>query len=318
MHFSLLSCSQHTQQSNEDFKQWRDYLGDAGRRHYSALEQINSDNVHQLEVAWTYHSGDTDPEGYIQCSPIVVGKVIYATSPRLKVFALNAATGKELWTFDPFAGTEEKSFTRGLSYWEDGEDKRILFTADKFLYALNASTGLPVEDFGAKGKVDLTKGLGRNIDNLSYSFHAPGTVYKDLIIMGAITSEGLPAAPGHIRAFDIRTGKQQWIFHTIPQPGEYGYHTWEDSTAYRFIGGVNNWSGMTLDQERGIVFVPLGSASYDFYGGNRKGANLFANCLLALDARTGKRIWHFQTVHHDIWDRARPRTSLLSFNNSRG
>lgn len=294
-----------------DLREWRHYLGDPGRTHFSALDQINQDNVEQLEVAWVYQSGDEDPESYIQCSPIVVDNVLYATSPQLKVFAVDAATGKELWKFDPFEGTDDKSFTRGLAYWEEGNDRRILFSAEHLLYALDAETGKPVPSFGKDGTVDLTQGLGRNIEGLAYKYHAPGTIYKNLIIMGALNSESLPAAPGHIRAFDIRSGEQKWIFHTIPRPGEFGYDTWEDTTAYQFIGGANNWTGMTLDESRGIVFIPTGSASFDFYGGNRKGANLFANCLLALNAETGERIWHFQGVHHDIWDRDFPAPPTL-------
>lgn len=297
--------------SAEHFQEWQHYLGDPGRRHYSSHDQINKDNVSQLEMAWVYNSGDADSNSYIQCNPLVVDEVLYATSPRLKVFALNAATGEEIWKFDPFAGTDQKGFTRGLSFWQEGEDKRILFTAERYLYAVDAETGQPVSSFGEGGKVDLTRGLGRDIEGLTYINRAPGTIYKNLIIMGSLNSEALPAAPGHIRAFDVRTGEQKWIFHTIPQPGQYGYETWEDTTAYKFIGGANNWTGMTLDEERGVVYVPTGSASFDFYGGNRKGANLFANCLLALDAETGERLWHFQAVHHDIWDRDLPAPPTL-------
>lgn len=310
--FLLTSCqTEQRQTENQNFREWQHYMGDPGRTHYSSLEQINKENVQELEVAWVYHSGDADPDSYIQGSPIVVGDVLYGTSPRLKVFAVDAATGKEIWKFDPFAGTDKKGFTRGISHWKSGEEERIFFTAERFLYALDARTGKPAEDFGTDGKVDLSRGLGRDIEGLSYSFRGPGTIHKDLIIMGALTSENLPAAPGHIRAFDVRSGAQQWIFHTIPQPGEMGHESWEDSTAYQFIGGANNWSGLTLDEERGILFAPLGSASFDFYGGNRKGANLFANCLLALEAETGKYLWHFQAVHHDLWDRDLPTPPSL-------
>ena len=288
-------------------------MGDAGRTHYSSLDQINVANVSQLEVAWEYHAGvqGKGDANYIQCNPLVVENTLYGASPGLKIFAVDAATGQEKWVFNPFAGTDKASFTRGLAYWAEGEEERILFTADRYLYALDALTGQPVPSFGDSGRVNLGQGLGRNIDQLDYKYHAPGVVYQDMIILGALNGERLPAAPGHIRAFDVRTGEQRWIFHTLPQPGEYGYDTWEDTTAYRTIGGANNWSGMTLDEERGIVFVPLGSASFDFYGGNRKGANLFANCLLALDAATGERRWHFQSVHHDIWDRDLPAPPTL-------
>ncbi len=310
----LGSCqSRVASEQPAEYHTWSSYMGDPGRTHYSSLDEINSGNVGQLAVAWEYHAGvqGTGEANYIQCNPLVVDTTLFAVAPGLKVFAVHAATGQEQWVFNPFEGTDETSFTRGLAYWTDGEEARILFTADRYLYALDAQTGQPVTTFGAGGKVDLGQGLGRNVNNLAYRYHAPGVVYQDLIILGALTAERLPAAPGHIRAFDVRTGAQRWIFHTIPQPGEHGYDTWEDTTAYQTIGGVNNWSGMTLDEARGIVFVPLGSAAFDFYGGNRKGANLFANCLLALDATTGERIWHFQTVHHDLWDRDLPTPPTL-------
>ncbi len=293
------------------YQSWSHYMGDPSRTHYSSLGQINRDNVQNLEVAWTYASGDIGEDNYIQCNPLVVDTILYGASPGMKIFAVHAATGKRIWEFNPFEGTDQVSFTRGLAYWADGEDRRLLFSAEEKLYALNALTGKPVNNFGTQGYIDLREGLGRDVEGLSYRYHAPGTIYQDLIVMGALNSERLPAAPGHIRAFNIRTGEQAWIFHTIPQPGQPGYETWEDSTAYQFIGGVNNWTGMTLDEERGIVFVPLGSAAFDFYGGNRKGANLYANSLVALNAQTGERIWHFQTVHHDIWDRDLPAPPTL-------
>ena len=311
---ALVGCRSQTSSEHPlEYHAWDNYLGDAGRTHYSSLDEINVSNVDQLEVAWEYHAG-TQGEGeatYIQCNPLVVENTLFAVSPGLKVFAVDAATGREKWVFNPFEGTDETSFTRGLAYWTDGQAGRILFTADRYLYAVDASTGQPVASFGQGGKVNLGRGLGRNIGELAYRYHAPGAVYQDLIILGSLNAERLPAAPGHIRAFDVRTGEQRWIFHTIPQPEEYGYDTWEDPTAYQTIGGVNNWSGMTLDEGRGIVYVPLGSAAFDFYGGNRKGANLFANCLLALNAETGERIWHFQTVHHDVWDRDLPSPPTL-------
>ena len=311
---ALIGCqSRMASEQSVEYQSWNNYLGDAGRTHYSSLDEINLGNVSQLEVAWEYHAGVQGEGGatYIQCNPLVVGSTLFAVSPGLKVFAVNAATGQEKWVFNPFEGTDETSFTRGLAYWTNGNEERILFTADRYLYAVDAHTGQPVTSFGEGGKVNLGRGLGRNIDELAYKYHAPGVVYHDLIILGSLNAERLPAAPGHIRAFDVRTGEQRWIFHTIPQPEEFGYDTWEDPTAYQTIGGVNNWSGMTLDEGRGIVYVPLGSAAFDFYGGNRKGANLFANCLLALDAKTGERIWHFQTVHHDIWDRDLPAPPTL-------
>ncbi|WPP51604.1 outer membrane protein assembly factor BamB family protein [Catalinimonas niigatensis] len=308
----LSSCTQEksdfSREEQANYTEWSSYLGDPGRSHYSLLNQINKKNVSTLEVAWTYHAGQQGKGGanYIQANPLIVNDILYGVSPGLKVFAVNAANGTKIWEFNPYEGTDRGSFTRGLVFWEDDEDQRILFSADQYLYALDATNGKLISDFGKKGRIDLTEGLGREVKSLDYRYHTAGAVYKDLIIMGALNSERLPAAPGHIRAFNIRTGKQEWIFNTIPQPGEFGYDTWEDQTAYQSIGGANNWAGMTVDEEREIVFVPTGSAAFDFYGGNRKGNNLFANSLLALDANTGKRIWHFQTVHHDLWDRDLP------------
>ena len=293
------------------FREWQRYLGDPGRTHYSSLDQINRSNVSNLKVAWTYHSGNSNTEGYLQSSPLVIDEFLYSSSPHGKVFALNAATGEEIWSFNPFAGTDKTEITRGLNYWKEGEDKRILFTAGSYLYALDAETGELVNSFGKNGKVGLTQGLGRDITGLRYQNRSPGAVYEDLVILGSLNSESLPSAPGHIRAFDVRTGEQKWIFHTIPHPGEYGYDTWEDTTAYKFIGGANNWAGMALDEEKGIAYVPTGSAAYDYYGGNRKGKNLFANSLIALDAETGERLWHFQAVHHDLWDRDLPAPPTL-------
>ncbi len=298
-------------QSATNYESWSSYLGDPARTHYSSLGQVNRDNVQNLEVAWTYASGDIGENNYIQCNPLVIDTILYGASPGMKIFAVQAATGERIWEFNPFQGTDQVSFTRGLAYWADGQDRRLIFSAEEKLYALDALTGKPLANFGDKGYIDLREGLGRDVEGLSYRYHAPGTIHEDLIIMGALNSERLPAAPGHIRAFNIRTGEQAWIFHTIPQPGQPGHETWEDSTAYKFIGGVNNWTGMTLDEERGIVFVPLGSAAFDFYGGNRKGANLYANSLVALNAQTGEKIWHFQTVHHDIWDRDLPSPPTL-------
>ena len=288
---------------------WPSYLGGPGSSQYSSLGQINKQNVAQLQIAWEYRTGDARRGGgsQIQCNPIVIDGVLYATSPALKVFALDAATGEERWSFDPYAdgGRVGASVNRGVAYWSDGPEERILSTAGLFLYALDAKTGSPSRGFGQDGRVDLRNGLGRDASRLSVSANTPGIVYEDLLILGARVSEGLPAAPGHIRAYDVRTGSIEWIFHTIPQPGELGYDTWPED-AYTRTGGVNAWAGMSIDRERGIVYAPTGSAAYDFYGGDRAGANLFANSLLALDAKTGKRIWHFQAVHHDIWDRDLP------------
>lgn len=290
---------------------WANYGGTKENTHYSSLTTIDTSNVQNLQVAWTYHTGDADTAHHsqIQCNPIIVNGVLYGTSPGLKLFAVEAATGKQLWSFDPADTTQQKEVirfilnnNRGVTYWAKDNDQRILYTAGSWLFAVNAQTGKLIDSFGNKGRVDLHDGLGRNVNDLYVIATSPGIIYKDLYILGSRVDEGPAAAPGHIRAFDVRTGKQQWIFHTIPQPGEKGYETWDDPNAWQHIGGANSWSGFTLDEDRGILFAPTGSASPDFYGGKRKGQNLFANCLLALDAATGKYIWHFQFVHHDLWD----------------
>jgi quinoprotein glucose dehydrogenase len=295
---------------------WPFHGGDPGHRQYSDLDQIDTTNVARLRVAWTYRAGDARADrSQIQCEPIVVGSVLYGTSPGLKLFALDAATGKPLWVFDPFKGvTDELSslgVNRGLVYWEDGPDKRILFAAGQRLYAVDATKGVPVKTFGSGGSVDLREGLGRDVAGLYVLSNTPGGLYRDLLILGTRVSEGPgPSAPGHIRAYDVRTGRIRWTFHTIPWPGEVGYDTWPDD-AWKRVGGANAWSGISVDVERGLVFLPTGSAAFDFWGGDRKGANLFANCLLVLKAATGERVWHFQLVHHDIWDRDPPAAPVL-------
>ncbi len=288
---------------------WPVYLGDHGNTHFSTLKQINRRNVSRLEVAWVYHCGDAQTDRtQIQCNPLVVDGVIYATSPRLKALALDAATGRERWRFDPFAGESEVAggVNRGVVYWADGDDRRILYIAGHFLHALDAKTGKPIPSFGESGRVDIKQGLDREVSHLYVTATTPGIVFRDLLILCSTVAEGPgPAAPGHVCAYNIRTGRRAWIFHTIPHPGESGYETWPPD-AWQFIGGANCWPGMALDEKRGIVFVPLGSATWDFWGGNRVGQDLYANCLVALDAATGKRLWHYQLVHHDLWDRDPP------------
>lgn len=287
------------------YTEWREYLGGPDRNHYSALTQINTENIGQLKVAWTYATPDT---GQMQMSPIIVDGVLYGVSAGVRAFALDAATGREIWQFgDPLKAWHSTS--RGLTYWSDGShDKRILHTIGPKLWALNAETGKPIETFGQGGSIDLHEGLPEIARNKFIISNTPGTVFENLIVMPLRLSEGADAAPGDIRAFDVVTGKLVWTFHTIPYPSETGYETWENKEAYlnREIGGANNWAGMAVDPEAGILFVPTGSAAPDFYGGHRKGANLYADCLLALDARTGKRLWHYQFTHHDIWDRDLP------------
>lgn len=301
------SCREKTP-CTEAGRDWPVYLGGKSSNHYSPLDQINRENVGRLIPAWQYHTGDVQAGEHtqIQCNPLIIDGILYGSSPKLRIFALDAASGKRLWEFNPnTAGDFAMNVNRGVSYWEDGEDRRILFTAGAELFALDAATGRPVASFGESGRVSLKEGLGERSKDLYVVATSPGIVYRDLIIMGSRVSENSDAAPGSVRAFNIRTGKLVWTFHTIPLPGEPGSETWPQGSA-ETAGGANCWSGMSLDEKRGIVFVPTGSAAFDFWGGNRHGENLFANCVLALNARTGERIWHFQTIHHDLWDRDLP------------
>ncbi len=290
---------------------WPAYGGSTEGNRYSTLQQINRENVQNLKLAWAY---DTDKEGGNQCQPIMVGGILYGTTSSMKLFALDAATGCERWRFDPFADTTKMRTghpIRGVLYWADGADKRVLYSVGSWLYALNAETGEPIKTFGQNGASDLYQGLGDEKtlghDPRPYriSITTPGVIFEDLLITGSSVSEGGDALPGYIRAFNVRTGKLAWVFHTIPLPGETGYETWPKD-AYRKLGGANCWAGLVVDPRRGMVYAGTGSPSVDFYGGARKGQNLFANCMLALDARTGKRKWHYQTVHHDLWDRDAP------------
>ncbi|GAA4456047.1 hypothetical protein GCM10023189_24700 [Nibrella saemangeumensis] len=286
---------------------WPEYNGGPDRNHFSPLTQIDTGNVSKLTVAWVYASGGADTvrnTTQIQCNPIVIDGVLYGVSAGSQAFALNAGTGQELWRT---AFTEEtfSMTSRGLTHWTNGRESRIFFAYGSHLYALNARTGKPITSFGTGGKIDLKEGLNRpGADDYVIS-NTPGVIFKNFIIMGTRVSENAAALPGDIRAYDVRTGRLAWTFRTVPRPGEYGYNTWPKD-GYKNVGAANNWMGMAIDRKRGIVYVPTGSAASDFYGGNRHGANLFANCLLALDAATGKRLWHYQTVHHDIWDRDIP------------
>src|SRR5216683_1200339 len=298
-----LALSQNVRETGT--QSWPAYGGGPANIHYSPQAQINRSNVKQLEIAWTF---DTGEQGGLQTSPIIVGGVLYGITPTQKVFALNAATGKLLWKFNP--GINGTQPDRGLAYWSGTKDKRILVGIMHFLYALDAATGKPVPSFGNRGRVDLREDLGRSPESQSVVLTTPGIIYKDLIVVGGRNPETLPAPPGDIRAYDVRTGKLRWSFHTIPHPGEFGYETWPRD-AWKYSGAANNWAGMALDSQRGIVYVPTGSAAFDFYGANRIGDNLFANCLLALNAETGERIWHFQGVKHDLWDRDFPSPPAL-------
>src|SRR5687768_17339626 len=292
---------------------WTVTGADPGNTRYSSLKQITRDNVSRLRVAWTYHTGDAPPGGRseIQATPIVVDGVLYATTPALAVIALRADSGTLIWRFEPFANrAPESHVNRGVAWWQSGREERIFVSAGRRLFALDATSGRPIPSFGDSGSVDLAAGLGRDVTDAFLVATSPGVIYKDLLIQGTRVGEGEGSAPGHVRAYDVRTGRIRWTFHTIPRPGEIGHDTWPVE-AWKTAGGANSWAGMSLDVDRGIVYVPTGSATPDFYGGDRVGANLFANSLLALDARTGRRLWHFQTVHHDLWDRDLPAAPNL-------
>ena len=291
-------------------KDYPTYGGNKANNRYSPLTQINSENVKDLQVVWTYFANDTikfPARREIQCQPIVVNGVMFGTSSELNLFALDAATGKQIWKFEP--NSAKLHANRGVMYWESGEDKRILYTAGSVLYAVNASTGQLITTFGDKGKTDLHEGLdgniGHEVKDINVTATSPGVIYKNTVVMGSTVSEGGDAAPGYIRAFDVVTGKLKWVFHTIPLPGEFGYDTWPPD-AYKKLGGSNVWGGMSVDEKRGVVYFGTGSPSSDFYGGAREGANLFSNCIIALDAETGKMKWYFQAIRHDLWDRDFP------------
>lgn len=305
---TLCSCSNPTSDEYSE-PNWASYQGGPSRNQFKMFDQINRENVSRLVKVWEYGSNQGDQmNNQIQCNPLIIDGVLYGTSPGLKLFALNAATGDELWSFDPASYVDDKYGTgvnRGVSYWSGSAPSRILYTVGPNLFAIDISNGSPIVSFGDKGVVNLKKGLGRNIDQNYYGNNTPGTIYRNLLIMGGRTSEGADHAPGHIRAYDVITGEIEWIFHTIPRSGEFGYDTWPDS-AYWKAGGANVWSGFSIDHEAGIVYAPTGSASHDFYGGDRHGKNLFANSIVALNAASGERIWHFQFRHHDLWDRDLP------------
>jgi glucose dehydrogenase len=284
---------------------WPVYNGGLDGDHYSKLAQINRTNVQQLKVAWSF---DTGEKGGLQDNPLVVGRTLYAYTAKQKVLALDAATGKVKWQFESGVGGFQPA--RGMAYWTDGKQGRIFAGIMNFLYCLDAETGKPIESFGEAGRIDLRKELRGDFEKQSIVLTTPGVIYKDMIIVGGRNPETHPAPPGDVRAFDVRTGNLRWSFHTIPHPGEPGYETWP-ADAWKTAGAANNWAGMALDEERGIVYAPTGSAVFDFYGGDRLGSDLYANTLLAIDANTGKRLWHFQGVHHDIWDRDFPSEPAL-------
>lgn len=276
---------------------WMDYGGGPDQSKFVIQNQITKENVNQLETAWTYDTGD---DRTYQDNPIIVDSTMYILAKNNSLIALNALTGKEIWIHAELNGISRRGFT----YWEskDRKNRRLFFFLNSSLQAIDAITGKSILTFGERGVVDLREGLDRDPDKvLRIASHTPGKVFDNLLIIGSSPGESYLTPPGHLRAYDVITGERVWTFRTIPHPGEYGYETWPEE-AYKYVGGVNCWGEISIDEERGIAYVPLGSPTYDYYGADRKGSNLFANCLLALDAKTGKRLWHFQTVHHDLWD----------------
>ena len=295
-------CTSDVHQRPLDYTSWSEYLGGPDRNHFSTLSQITLDNVTDLAVAWSY---ETKIKGQMQMNPIIIDTILYGVDPAKQPVAIHAKTGKEIWTVEE---SVKKSASRGVAYWSNATEERILYVSDSYLYAVNAKDGEPIKSFGEDGKVDMRIGLPQIARDKYLTSTTPGTIYGDIIILPTRVSEGRKAAPGDILAFNIISGELAWVFHTIPYPSEQGYDTWQNKEAYKnaIIGGANNWAGMAIDKGLGIVYVPTGSCAPDFYGGDRKGANLYANSLLALDASSGERLWHFQFVHHDIWDRDPP------------
>ena len=277
---------------------WPEYGGAQGQ-HFSPLRQIDAGNVSRLREAWRFDVKEDGGGGW-EANPLVVGKAMYICTPLERVIKLDAETGKLLWKFE--SGVNSTQPCRGVTYWTDGRKELILVGVMNYLYSLDAATGKPVAAFGEQGRVDLRRNLRGDFQSQSIALTTPGVVYKDLIIVGGRTPESYPAPPGDVRAYDVRSGAMRWMFHTIPHPGEPGVETWPRD-AWKYAGAANNWAGMAVDRGRGTVFVPTGSAVFDFYGGDRTGDDLYANTLLALNASTGKLLWHFQAVHHDIWDR---------------
>lgn len=295
--FGTRSLTATNSDIDDIYSTWRQYGGGPDQSKYFKASQITKENVKQMQVAWVYPTGDSMINFF---SPIVVDTIMYVMAKNSSLVAVNALTGKEIWIHANLQGLTR----RGINYWEsaDRKDRRLLFTLNNTLQAIDALTGKSIMTFGKTGFVDMREGLDRVPSTIRrMQSMMPGIVFEDLIIMGSSPGEGYFSAPGHIRAYNVVTGKLVWTFHTIPHPGEFGYDTWPKD-AYKYVGGTNVWSEISIDAQRGIAYLPIGSPTYDFYGADRLGSNLFGNCLVAVNARTGKRIWHFQTVHHDLWD----------------
>lgn len=322
---ALVAASPHgLAQTGAQNGEWRHYGGDPGHSKYSPLSQINADNVQRLEVAWIWESVDSDIRANneiirqrgsfrsyaYEVTPLMVNGVLYTTTSLGQIAAINPASGETLWSFDPVLYVDGRPavhgfMTRGLAYWTDGEEERLLYAGGRtFLISIDPATGRPDPGFGRAGRVDLKQGLGRTIDPSLYAVSSPPIVVGDVVIVGSAMTEGTDyreAPPGHVRGFNVRTGEMEWIFHTIPQPGEFGYDTWPED-AWQYTGGANVWTMMSADPELGLVYLPVGTTVPDYYGGHRHGDNLFANSLVALNAATGERVWHYQMVHHSVWD----------------
>lgn len=291
---------------------WTHYGGSPEQSKYFKTSEITKENVHQMKVAWTYPTGDN---GFYFFNPIIVDSIMYVLGKNSSLVAVNVATGKEIWIHANLMGLSR----RGLNYWEskDRKDRRLIFTLNNSLQAIDATTGKSILTFGNEGYVDMREGLDRDPTSIRrMQAMMPGVIYDTLVIIGSAPGENYFSPPGHVRAYNVVTGKLEWTFHTIPHPGEYGYDTWPKD-AYKYVGGVNVWSEITVDTKRGIAYLPIGSPTYDYYGADRIGSNLFANCLVALNARTGERLWHYQTVHHDLWDYdLSPAPQLLTINRN--
>lgn len=300
MEFSAAFVLAYTLTAADPHAAWRDYGGAADASQYSSLKQINTTNVHRLTKAWSFSTGDANKYFF---NPLVVDSMMFVLAKNNSLVAIDATNGREIWTHATEPGTKTIT-SRGLNYWEskDRADRRLFYASNHVLHAVDARTGKFIPGFGQSGHVDLKLGLGRDPKSFALVQSAtPGRVFEDLLILGSATNQGYGSAPGDIRAYHVKTGKLVWSFHTIPHPGEFGYDSWPKD-AWKSAGGANVWAEMSVDEKRGILYAPTASAKYNFYGADRSGANLFSDCLLALDARTGKRIWHFQMVHHDIWD----------------
>ncbi len=320
------SCTVNMQEESfavvSPYQNWHTYLGDPGRTRFADLSQIDTGNVDQLKVAWTYHSKDqrAGNTSTIECNPIMVEGTLFVTSPLLKLIALDAATGEEKWVFDPFEGEDpylaNNSFyqgvNRGVSYWQSGEDQRIFYTAQDQLYAIDAVTGELVLDFGSRGSISLKDGLPiDSLEDQQVWATTPGTIYQNLIVMGVSLNEGpKKTTPGYINAYNTLDGHLEWTFHTIPQEGERGTHTWQGES-WKTGSGANAWAGMSLDTEKEMLFAAIGSPSFDFVGIDRKGQNLYGNSVVALKVNTGELVWHYQIVHHDLWDYDLPCPPVL-------